>query len=93
MDGQSLISPDVVERYARDAALEVAGVARVVEGVRKGVRVEPESIELHLAVSFGVSIPELGSAVQRHVVDYLARMTAVHPTVVNVVVEAVDGPA
>jgi uncharacterized alkaline shock family protein YloU len=91
VDGQSLISPDVVARYARDAALEVPGVLRVVEGVRKGVRVEPESIELHLAVAFGASIPEVGSAVQQHVVDYLARMTAVHPAVVNVVVEAVDG--
>ena len=93
MDGQSLISADVVALYARDAALEVPGVLRVVEGVRKGVRVEPEAIELHLAVEWGVSIPETGSAVQQHVVDYLARMTAVHPAVVNVVVEAVDGPA
>jgi uncharacterized alkaline shock family protein YloU len=90
VDGQSLISPDVVARYARDAALEVPGVLRVVEGVRKGVRVEPESIELHLAVEWGRSIPELGAAVQRHVGDYLGRMTAVHPPVVNVVVEAVD---
>ncbi len=93
MDGQSLISPDVVARYARDAALEVPGVLRVVEGVRKGVRVEPDSIELHLAFAWGASIPELGAAVQRHVGDYLARMTAVHPAVVNVVVEAVDGSA
>jgi uncharacterized alkaline shock family protein YloU len=91
VDGQSLISPDVVARYARDAALEVPGVARVVEGVRKGVRVEPESIELHLAVAWGASIPEVASAVQQHVGEYLARMAAVHPAVVNVVVEAVDG--
>jgi uncharacterized alkaline shock family protein YloU len=90
VDGQSLFSPEVIARYARDAALEVPGVARVVEGVRKGVRVEPESIELHLAVHWGASIPEVGSAVQQHVGDYLARMTAVHPSVVNVVVEAVD---
>jgi hypothetical protein len=53
VDGQSLISPDVVARYARDAALEVPGVLRVVEGVRKGVRVEPDSIELHLAFAWG----------------------------------------
>ena len=91
MEGQSLISADVVARYARDAALGVPGVARVVEGVRKGVRVEAEAVELHLAVEWGVSIPEVGSAVQSQVGDYLARMTAVHPAVVNVVVEAVDG--
>lgn len=91
MDGQSLISPEVVARYARDAAQEIQGVVRVVEGVRKGVRVEADSIELHLAFEWGASIPELGAAVQRHVGDYLARMTAVRPGVVNVVVEAVDG--
>jgi uncharacterized alkaline shock family protein YloU len=93
VDGQSLISPDVVARYARDAALEVPGVLRVVEGVRKGVRVEPDAIELHLALAWGSAIREVGSAVQRHVDEYLVRMTAVHPAVVNVVVEAVDGPA
>ena len=69
------------------------GVLRVVEGVRKGVRVEAEAIELHLAVEWGASIPELGSTVQQRVGDYLARMTAVRPAVVNVVVEAVDGSA
>jgi uncharacterized alkaline shock family protein YloU len=91
LEGQSLISPEVIARYARDAALEVPGVSRVVEGVRKGVRVEAEAIELHLAMEWGVSIPEVGAAVQSQVGDYLARMTAVHPAVVNVVVEAVDG--
>jgi uncharacterized alkaline shock family protein YloU len=91
VDGQPLISPDVVARYARDAVQEVPGVVRVVEGVRKGVRVEADAIELHLAVAWGTSIPELGAEVQRHVGDYLARMTAVRPAVVNVVVEAVDG--
>jgi uncharacterized alkaline shock family protein YloU len=93
VNGQSLISPEVIARYARDAALEVPGVLRVVEGVRKGVRVESESIELHLALAWGASIPDVGAAVQGHVVDYLARMTAVHPALVNVVVEAVDGAA
>ena len=91
MEGHSLISPDVVARYAGDAAREVPGVTRIVEGVRKGVRVEQDTIELHLAVAWGSSIPELGAAVQHHVGDYLARMTAVRPELVNVVVEAVDG--
>ncbi len=90
MEGQSLISPDVVARYAGDAAREVPGVTRVVDGVRKGVRVEPDAIELHLAVAWGSSIPEVGAAVQRDVADYLSRMTGVRPAVVNVVVEAVE---
>jgi uncharacterized alkaline shock family protein YloU len=92
MEGQSLISPEVVARYARDAVSEVPGV-RVAEGVRKGIRVEAEAIELHLVVEWGASIPELGSAVQQHVGDYLARMTAVRPPAVNVVVEEIDGAA
>jgi uncharacterized alkaline shock family protein YloU len=91
VEGHSLISPDVVARYAGDAAREVPGVTRIVEGVRKGVRVEQDSIELHLAVAWGSAIPEVGAAVQDHVGDYLARMTAVRPELVNVVVEAVDG--
>jgi uncharacterized alkaline shock family protein YloU len=85
-----MISPDVVARYAGDAARGVPGVARVVDGVRKGVRVEPEAIELHLAVAWGSSIPEVGAAVQHDVSDYLSRMTGVRPAVVNVVVEAVE---
>ena len=63
--GQSVISPDVVARYAADAAREVDGVTGVVEGVRKGIRVDGGEIELHLALRWGVSIPEVGAAVQR----------------------------
>ena len=90
MEGHGLVSPEVVARYARDAAQEVAGVARIVDGVRKGVRIEGDVIELHLAVDWGASIPELGAAVQRQVADYLARMTEVRPATVNIVVEEVD---
>src|SRR5207253_2925723 len=86
MEGQSLISPEVVARYARDAAEEIPGV-RV---PAKGVRVEAEAIELRLAVEWGRSIPEVCGAVQERVGDYLARMTAVRPAV-NVVVEEIDG--
>ena len=81
-------------RYARDAACQVAGVARVVEGVRKGVRVDGGEIVLHLALEEGVSIPE-GRArpCSAGVADYLERMTEVRPTTVDVVVEELGGPA
>ena len=62
MAGHSVVAPEVVGRYARDAACEVAGVARVVEGVRKGVRVDGDAIVLHLALDWGVSIPDVGAA-------------------------------
>ena len=91
MDGQSVISPEVVARYAADAAREVEGVAAVVEGVRKGIRVDGEAIVLHLALRYGVSIPAVGEAVQRGVADYLERMTDARPAAVHVVVEEVDG--
>jgi uncharacterized alkaline shock family protein YloU len=87
----ALISPDVVARYAADAAREVDGVAGIVEGVRKGIRVEGGEIELHLALRWGVSIPEVGSEVQERVADYLERMADTRPAAVNVVVEEVDG--
>jgi uncharacterized alkaline shock family protein YloU len=86
----AMISPDVVARYAADAAREVDGVTGVVEGVRKGIRVEGEEIELHLSLGWGVSIPEVGAAVQQRVADYLERMTDVRPAAVNVVVEEID---
>ena len=89
----AVVSPDVVARYAADAAREVDGVVGIVEGVRKGIRVEDGEIELHLALRWGVSIPEVGSAVQERVADYLERMVDSRPAAVNVVVEEVDGPA
>jgi len=93
MDGHSVVAPEVVGRYARDAACQVAGVTRVIEGVRKGVRVDGGEIVLHLALEEGVSIPAVGAAVQHRVAEYLERMTDVRPTTVDVVVEELDGPA
>ena len=86
-----MISSEVVARYAADAAREVEGVAAVVEGVRKGIRVDGEAIVLHLSLRYGVSIPAVGEAVQRGVADYLERMTDARPAAVHVVVEEVDG--
>ena len=88
-----MISSDVVARYAADAACEVDGVARIVEGVRKGIRMEGDEIELHVCVRWGVSIPVVGAAVQQNVAAYLERMTDSRPAAVNVVVDEVDGPA
>jgi uncharacterized alkaline shock family protein YloU len=88
--GDSVISPDVVARYAADAAREVDGVTRIVQGVRKGIKVDGEEIELHLALRFGVSIRDVGAAIQAGVAAYLEQMTDARPTAVNVVVDEVD---
>jgi uncharacterized alkaline shock family protein YloU len=91
MEGHSFVTPEVVARYARDVAQGVPGVTRVVDGVRKGVRVDGATVELHLAVDWGVSIPEVGAEVQRQVAGYLTRMTDVRPAAVNIVVEDAGG--
>jgi uncharacterized alkaline shock family protein YloU len=97
MAGQALISHDVLARYAADAACEVAGVRRLGESPvpgRRGVRVAEAggevTVELHLVVAWGASIPEVGAAVQRRVADYLAQMADVRPASVDVVVDGID---
>ena len=99
MDGQASISTDILARYAADAAREVVGVRGLTEspipGRRGGVRVSGEEtgtrVELHLAVEWGASIPELGRAVQQRVREYLLQMADVEAATVDVVVEEI-GP-
>jgi uncharacterized alkaline shock family protein YloU len=93
MEGNSVVSPEVIARYARDAALQVAGVANVVGGVRKGIRVDDDRVVLHLAFEADVSIPTVGAAVQQEVAAYLEQMTDVRPATIDVVVEELHGPA
>ena len=90
------ISPEVLSRYAADAALSVEGVSRVAERAlthRRGVSVDSGArgleIELRLAVEWGSDIPGVGRAVQQRVREYLARMAGVDAAVVDVVVDEV----
>ena len=91
MEGHSVISSDVLARYAADAALEVSGVRQVLEAPlgRRGVKVAGDEIEVHLLVESGAIIPEVAAAVQSRVTDYLLRMTDVRPSAVHVVVDEV----
>ncbi len=93
------ISSDILASYAADAAREVDGVRGLVEGTlhrHKGVRVLGEDggvrIELHLAVEWGASIPDVAREVQRRVAAYLARMANVEPEAVDVVVDEIGPP-
>ena len=90
MQGDSVISAEVVARYAADAACEVDGVTRVVQGVRRGIRIDGEAIELHLALRYGVSVARVGAAIQANVAAYLERMTSARPGAINIVVDEVD---
>jgi uncharacterized alkaline shock family protein YloU len=93
------ISSDILASYAADAARDVDGVRGLVEGGlhrHKGVRIEEENgrvrVELHLAVDWGASLPDVGREVQRRVAAYLARMASIEPEAVDVVVDEIVRP-
>jgi uncharacterized alkaline shock family protein YloU len=99
VEGRATISSDILQSYAADAALEVEGVRGLVESTlhrHKGVRVEEEDgrvrVDLHLAIEWGASIPDVGLEVQRRVSAYLARMARVAPESVDVIVDEIGPP-
>ena len=87
MEGHSVISPDVLARYAADAAAEVPGVHTK---QRRGARVNGLEVEVHVVIDYGANIPDVAAEVQKRVVEYLARMADVEPTSVDVVVDDVQ---
>jgi uncharacterized alkaline shock family protein YloU len=87
MEGHSVISPDVLARYAADAAAEVPGVHTK---QRRGARVNGLAVEVHVVIDYGANIPDVAAEVQKRVVEYLARMADVKPTSVDVVVDDVQ---
>jgi uncharacterized alkaline shock family protein YloU len=93
------ISADILARYAADAAREVEGVRGLVESHlprHRGVRITDDdgriSVELHLALDWGTSIPAAGREVQRRVAEYLQRMADVRAATVDVVVDEIGPP-
>jgi uncharacterized alkaline shock family protein YloU len=93
------ISSDVLASYAADAAREVDGLRGFVESTlhrHRGVRVlEAEGgvrLELHIAVDWGASIPEVGQEIQRRVTGYLAQMASIEAEAVDVVVDEIGPP-
>jgi uncharacterized alkaline shock family protein YloU len=99
MEGNASVAADVLASYAADAAREVDGVHRLVEGrlPRQGaVRVDESDgraiVELHLELDWGASAEAVGSEVQQRVADYLERMAGARPGAVDVVVHEVAAP-
>ena len=99
MESHSLISADIIASYAADAAREIDGVNRVVEGARprhNGVRVTNDDgvvgLEIHLSVDWGAHLPTVGGAVQSRVADYVGRMTELQVANVDVVVDEIGPP-
>jgi uncharacterized alkaline shock family protein YloU len=86
MEGHSVISPEVLARYAADAAAEVPGVHTK---QRRGARVVGDEVEVHVVVDYGPEIPAVAAVVQERVAEYLGRMAGVTPAAVHVVVDDV----
>jgi uncharacterized alkaline shock family protein YloU len=84
MDGHSVISPEVLARYAADAAAEVPGVHTK---QRRGARVNGDVVDVHVVVDYGANVPDVARQVQRRVLDYLAQMADAKPSAVNVIVD------
>jgi uncharacterized alkaline shock family protein YloU len=89
MEGHSHISPEVLARYAADAAAEVRGVHTK---QRRGARVVGPEVEVHVVVDYGANVPAVAAEVQRRVADYLAQMADARPAAVHVVVDDIQRP-
>ena len=87
MEGHSVISPEVLARYAADAAAEVPGVHTK---ARHGARVSGGEIAVHVVIDYGANIPDVAAQVQRRVIEYLRQMADVTPSSVAVVVDDVQ---
>jgi len=90
------INADILARYAADAAREVDGVRGLVDSHlprHRGVRISDDegrvTVELHVAVDWGASIPAVGREVQQRVAEYLQRMADVRPAAIDIVVDEV----
>lgn len=99
MDNEPVIAPDVIARYASDAASEVAGVAGLAESpLHRGRAIEVDDSEgevgltVHVELEWGRSASEVGRRVQRRVRDYVQSMTSKKVGTVEVVFERVTAP-
>ena len=100
VERQSLISPEVLARYAGDAAREVPGVSGLAESpLHRGKAVEvadPEgapAVTIDLELEWASAAHAAGSEVQRRVADYLERMVNLTVASLDVVVDVGAPPA
>jgi uncharacterized alkaline shock family protein YloU len=98
VEGHAVISHNVLASYAADVALEIKGVGDLVDGPRRhrGVRVTEDegsfALEVHVALEWGARAPEIGTAVQKRVAEYLVRTAKLPSVAVDVVVAAIAAP-
>ena len=100
MHAEPAISPDVLARYAGDAAREVDGVAGLASSHRSGrtraVAISGDedtlAVSMQLELEWGSSAAQVAGEVQKRVSEYLARMANVTPASVDVTFDTVSAP-
>jgi uncharacterized alkaline shock family protein YloU len=99
MEGQSVISPEVLARYAGDAAREVSGVAGLADGpLHRDRAIEISSsgdsiaVTVHLELEWGSAAADIAGEVQTRVAEYLERMANLTVGSVDVVIDGVGAP-
>lgn len=91
MEGQT-ISPEVLARYAGDAACEVAGVAGLAEAVEISSSIDSTAVTIHLELEWGSPAEDVARKVQTRVAEYLERMASLTVGSVDVVIDGVGAP-
>ena len=88
-----VISPEVLARYAGDAALEVDGVSSLA-GIAPEVRRTGDAADVvvHVELRWGAGSEHIARQVQERVAEYLGRMAELEVGSVDVVVERVGAP-
>ena len=94
-----MISPEVLARYAGDAAREVAGVAVLADGalhreraIEVSTSTDSTDVTVHVQLEWGSAAADVAREVQTRVAEYLERMANLTVGSVDVVVEGVGSP-
>jgi uncharacterized alkaline shock family protein YloU len=89
----TVISNDVLARYAGDAALEVEGVSGLARDAAEVADADGAlAIDLHVELAWGAAADGVAREVQQRVAEYVERMANVHVGSVDVVFERVGAP-
>jgi len=88
-----VISPEVLARYAGDAALEVDGVSRLAGTAPEVTHTgDAADVVVHVELRWGAGSEDVARQVQERVAEYLGRMAELEVGSVDVVVERVGAP-
>jgi len=88
-----IISPEVLARYAGDAALEVDGVSSLAATAPEvTLRGGSADVVVDVELRWGAESEDVARQVQERVAEYLGRMAELEVGSVDVVVERVGAP-